>query len=77
MRGYAEGVFSKSKAEELLGKQMHGESLEMKARQDIRQMSPDERRQLMAKQAVLAAEDYSSPEFNESAEPGEVLDDYA
>ena len=49
----------------------------MKARQDIRQMSPDERRQLMAKQAVLAVEDYSSPEFNESAEPGEVLDDYA
>ena len=77
MRGYAEGVFSKSKAEELLGKQMHGEALELKTRQDIRQMSPDERRKLMAKQAVLAVEDYSSPEFNETAEPGEVLDDYA
>lgn len=77
MRGYAEGVFSKTKAEELLGKPMQGESLELKTRQDIRQMSPDERRKLMAKQAVLAVGDYSSPEFNESAEPGEVLDDYA
>jgi len=77
MRGYAEGVFSKSKAEELLGQSIPDESVELKSRQDIRQMSPDERRHLMAKQAVLAEGYYSSPEFKEHDELGEVYDDLA
>lgn len=76
MRGYAEGVFSKSKAEELLGQNIPDDSIELKSRQDIRQLSPDARRQLMAKQAPLAVNFYSSPEFMEVAEPGEVYDDY-
>ena len=74
MRGYAEGILNKIKAEELLGRSIADESLELKSRKDIRAMSPEKRRHLMEKQATSATNYYLSPEFRAIADPGEVYD---